>query len=110
MAAFEQRDASSFRRPRISPIYQLLSKKKLSELWLAQVNIAMLLTDGFGGFGGMAKFNRDFMQALDAPSAERVYALPQPIPHPIEEPIPESMVYDRKAAGGACFARLSSAR
>ena len=58
----------------------------------------MLLMDGFGGFGGI---NRDFMQALDASSiAERVYALPQLIPHPIEEPIPESMVYDRKAAAG----------
>jgi hypothetical protein len=30
------------------------------------VNIVMLLTDGFGSFGGIAKFNRDFMQALDA--------------------------------------------
>jgi hypothetical protein len=39
------------------------------------VNIVMLLTDGFGGFGGISKFNRDFMQALDASSiAERVYA------------------------------------
>jgi hypothetical protein len=30
------------------------------------VNIVMLLTDGFGGFGGISKLNRDFMQALDA--------------------------------------------
>jgi hypothetical protein len=40
------------------------------------------------------------MQALDVSSAERVSALSQLIPHPIEEPIPESVVYDRKAAGG----------
>ena len=33
------------------------------------VNIVILLTDGFGGFGGIAKFNRDLMQALDASSA-----------------------------------------
>jgi hypothetical protein len=53
--------------------------------------------DGFGGFGGISKFNRDFMEAIDTSSiAERVYALPQLIPHPIEEPIPESVVYDRK--------------
>jgi hypothetical protein len=39
------------------------------------------------------------MQALDPSSAERVYALPQLIPQPIEGPIPESIVYDRKAAG-----------
>jgi phosphatidylinositol alpha-1,6-mannosyltransferase len=65
------------------------------------MNIVMLLTDGFGGFGGISKFNRDFMQALDASSiAERVYAIPQLIPYPIEEPIPESVVYDRKAAVG----------
>jgi phosphatidylinositol alpha-1,6-mannosyltransferase len=63
--------------------------------------VLMLLTDGFGGFGGIAKFNRDFMQALDASSiAERVYALPQLIPQPIKEPIPVSVVYDRKAARG----------
>jgi hypothetical protein len=61
----------------------------------------MLLTDGFGGFGGIAKFNRDFMQALDAsPVVARVYALPRLIPDSIEEPIPESVVYDRKAARG----------
>jgi hypothetical protein len=29
----------------------------------------MLLTDGFGGSGDIAKFNRDFMQALDASAA-----------------------------------------
>jgi hypothetical protein len=28
----------------------------------------MLLTDGFGGFGGISKFNRDLIQALDASS------------------------------------------
>jgi hypothetical protein len=30
------------------------------------VNFVILLTDGFGSLGGIAKFNRDFMQALDA--------------------------------------------
>ncbi len=61
----------------------------------------MLLTDGFGSLGGIPKFNRDFMQALDASAfTERVYVLPRLIPDPIDEPIPESVVYDRKAAGG----------
>jgi len=56
--------------------------------------VLMLLTDGFGGFGGIMKFNRDFIQALDASSiAERVYALPQLISHRIEEPM--SVIYDR---------------
>ena len=30
------------------------------------LRVLMLLTDGFGGVGGIAKFNRDFLQALDA--------------------------------------------
>jgi phosphatidyl-myo-inositol dimannoside synthase len=65
------------------------------------VKIVMLLTDGFGGFGGIAKFNRDFMQALDAScAAERVHVFPRLVPQPIEEAVPESVVYDRKAAGG----------
>ena len=47
--------------------------------------VLMLLTDGFGGVGGIAKFNRDFLQALDGSSlVERVQALPRLIPEPIE--------------------------
>jgi phosphatidylinositol alpha-1,6-mannosyltransferase len=65
------------------------------------MNIVMLLTDGFGSLGGISKFNRDLMQALDASRVtERVYTFPRLIPDPIEEPIPESVVYDRKAARG----------
>jgi glycosyltransferase involved in cell wall biosynthesis len=62
----------------------------------------MLLTDGFGGVGGIAKFNRDFLQALDAsPFVQRVQALPRLIPEPINKQIiPEAVVYDRRAAGG----------
>ncbi len=61
----------------------------------------MLLTDGFGGRGGIAKFNRDFLEALDAcPLVEWIYALPRLISKPIEEAIPEAVVYDRKAARG----------
>lgn len=65
------------------------------------LHVLMLLTDGFGGIGGIAKFNRDFLQALDACAlVERVQAIPRVIPNPIEEAIPEAVVYDRKAAGG----------
>jgi phosphatidylinositol alpha-1,6-mannosyltransferase len=66
------------------------------------LRMLMLLTDGFGGVGGIAKFNRDFLQALDAcPLVERVQALPRLIPEPINKKvIPEAVVYDRKAAGG----------
>jgi phosphatidyl-myo-inositol dimannoside synthase len=65
------------------------------------LRMLMLVTDGFGGLGGIAKFNRDFLQALDGCAfVERVHALPRLIPEPIGEPIPELVVYDRKAAGG----------
>jgi phosphatidylinositol alpha-1,6-mannosyltransferase len=64
------------------------------------LNILMLLSDGFGGFGGIAKFNRDFLTALGACDVvERVHALPRLISDRIEN-IPESVVYDREAASG----------
>src|SRR5262249_43797090 len=65
------------------------------------MHVQMLLTDGFGGFGGISRFNRDFLSALNVcPSVERVYALPRLIPEPIEETIPEAVVYERRAARG----------
>jgi phosphatidylinositol alpha-1,6-mannosyltransferase len=66
------------------------------------LRIAMLLTDAYGGFGGVARFNRDFLEALDAsPQVERVQAFPRLIAEPIAEPIPESVVFHRAAARGA---------
>jgi phosphatidyl-myo-inositol dimannoside synthase len=63
--------------------------------------ILMLLSDGFGGFGGISKFNRDFLEALDAcPSVVRITALPRLIFETIDEVIPESVVYDRRSATG----------
>lgn len=70
----------------------------------------MLLSDGFGGFGGIAKFNRDFLAALNASDRiAHVDVLPRAIAAPIAAPmvaamtgaIPEAVVYDRKAAAGA---------
>jgi phosphatidylinositol alpha-1,6-mannosyltransferase len=67
----------------------------------ASLRVLMLLTDGFGGIGGIAKFNRDFLQALDdCAVVERVRALPRLIVTPIQETIPEAVVYDRRAARG----------
>ena len=70
-----------------------------------------MLTDGFGGFGGIAKFNRDFLEALDTSEAvNRVEAVPRIISEPIKEVMPESVVYDRKAAGGKiAFVRRAAA-
>src|SRR5262245_27881602 len=65
------------------------------------VRVQMLLTDAFGGFGGISKFNRDFLAALNASSSvERVHALPRLIAEPIEEVIPEAVIFHRKAARG----------
>ena len=65
------------------------------------MRVQMLLTDAFGGFGGISRFNRDFLSALNVcPLVERVFALPRVISDPIEEPIPEAVVYKRRAARG----------
>jgi phosphatidyl-myo-inositol dimannoside synthase len=65
------------------------------------LRVAMLLTDGYGGFGGISKFNRDLLTAFDAcPIVERVYALPRLIPEAIIERVAEAVVYDRSAARG----------
>jgi glycosyltransferase involved in cell wall biosynthesis len=72
----------------------------------------MLVTDGFGGVGGIAKFNRDFLQALnDCSVVERVQALPRLIIEPIKiRNVPEAVVYDRDAARGkaAYIGRLAA--
>ncbi|MGH6827445.1 MAG: glycosyltransferase [Rhizomicrobium sp.] len=61
----------------------------------------MLLTDGFGGTGGISRFNRDYLTALDrSPAVTRVLAIPRLLEQPIEEEIPESVVYLREAAWG----------
>jgi phosphatidyl-myo-inositol dimannoside synthase len=71
----------------------------------------MLVSDGFGSFGGIAKFNRDFLRALDHCSlVERVHVLPRTIPEPVREQIPEIVVYERSAARGkvAFLSRLAA--
>jgi phosphatidyl-myo-inositol dimannoside synthase len=71
------------------------------------MNVVMLLTDAYGGYGGIAKFNRDFLEALDTcSSVKRIDVLPRLIPGPIEGSIPARVVYDQKAAAGkTAFAR-----
>jgi phosphatidylinositol alpha-1,6-mannosyltransferase len=65
------------------------------------LRIAMLLGDAFGGFGGIAKFNRDFLTALSGSShIERVCVLPRTISEPIEPAIPPSIAYESAAAAG----------
>src|SRR5262245_39338069 len=65
------------------------------------IHVQMLLTDAFGSFGGISQFNRDFLAALNAcSSVERVHVLPRLINEPIEEVIPETVIFNRKAACG----------
>jgi glycosyltransferase involved in cell wall biosynthesis len=75
------------------------------------MHVQMLLTDGFGGFGGISRFNRDFLGALNVCHlVERAYALPRLISEPIEEPIPEAVVYERRAARGRVSYALAAIR
>lgn len=61
----------------------------------------MLLTDAFGGFGGISKFNRDFLTGLHTSSlVARVFVWPRLIAEPIKEPLPTSIVYQRGFAKG----------
>jgi phosphatidyl-myo-inositol dimannoside synthase len=57
------------------------------------VRILVLLTDGFGGHGGIAKFNRDLLRALTRhPRCEQVTALPRIGPAKIES-LPPKLDY-----------------
>ncbi|MCB9799900.1 MAG: glycosyltransferase family 4 protein [Candidatus Omnitrophica bacterium] len=58
----------------------------------------MLLTDAFGGYGGIAKFNRDFLKSLCSYQAmEEVIAIPRLIQKDRGE-IPHKLTYVTKAA------------
>ena len=67
----------------------------------AQRRILFALSDAYGSFGGISKFNRDLLAALDATlQVERTFALPRIIPGAINEPIPKFVVFDRQASRG----------
>ncbi len=59
-----------------------------------------LLTDAFGGHGGIALYNRDLLQSLcSVPRCTRVVALPRMMPNP-PEALPARLLYLTKALGG----------
>jgi len=68
---------------------------------LAQnLRLLVLLTDAFGGQGGIAKFNRDFLNALCTyPGVEEVTALPRAI---AGDPgvLPDRLIYETQATRG----------
>ncbi|WP_022836114.1 glycosyltransferase family 4 protein [Salisaeta longa] len=75
------------------------------------MRILGLLTDAFGGYGGIAAANRQFLRALCAADAvDEVVALPRLMPEP-PGPWPDALSYRRDGLGGlgsygAALARL----
>lgn len=64
------------------------------------MRILVLLTDAFGGRGGIAKFNRDLLNALCSyPNTEQVVALPRTIVEDAEA-LPVRLTYEVGAARG----------
>ena len=57
------------------------------------MRVLVLLTDAFGGNGGIALYNRDLIAGLCAhPTCEEVVAIPRLMPHP-SEPLPDKLTY-----------------
>ncbi len=64
------------------------------------MRILVLLTDGFGSQGGIAKFNRDLLRALCAhPAGAEVTALPRLMPE-APGPLPAGLRYVTNGTGG----------
>src|SRR5262245_4175026 len=62
--------------------------------------LLIFLTDAYGGRGGIAQFNRDFIEAIIATSAvEEICVLPRLKPSELGVP-PKSLIYDCEAARG----------
>jgi len=65
-----------------------------------KADLLVLLTDGFGGRGGIAKFNRDLLTALCLyPGIGSVTALPRVI-YEDPRPFPSNLIYETQAAAG----------
>jgi asparagine synthase (glutamine-hydrolysing) len=66
----------------------------------AKLRVLMLLTDGFGGFGGIAKFNRDFMTALSSSAdVEKIIAVPR-LMHENPGTLPAKITHVTAGLGG----------
>lgn len=66
-----------------------------------KLNILCLVTDAYGGTGGIALYNRDVIEAMCGDDqVVRVVALPRVIAAPLE-PMPEKLEFDQSSLGGA---------
>ena len=73
---------------------RLVARVKRARRFLA------LLTDAFGGHGGIALYNRDLLHALASfPRCAGVVAIPRLMPNP-PEPMPPKLAYLTAAVGG----------
>lgn len=66
------------------------------------MRVLVLLHDAYGGHGGIARFNRDLLDALaaeTAPPVEEIVVLPRRAPV-MDEPVPVKISYDLRSAGG----------
>ncbi|HEV2211481.1 MAG TPA: asparagine synthase (glutamine-hydrolyzing) [Verrucomicrobiae bacterium] len=62
--------------------------------------VLVLLSDAFGGYGGIAKFNRDFLTALSSSARiAHVTALPRLMPDPVGT-LPRALGWDTAGLGG----------
>ena len=70
------------------------------------MRLLALVSDAFGGRGGIAKFNRDMLGVLCShPAVDEVVAIPRVMPEP-SGALPEQLVYRTDAVGGkVAFAR-----
>lgn len=65
-----------------------------------RLRVLSLVSDAFGGFGGISKFNRDFLTAVCASDrVESVTMLPRLMPHDPGE-LPAKLVLVRESLGG----------
>lgn len=72
------------------------SSQKISH----KLRILVLLTDGFGSAGGIAKFNRDILASLcSSQNVGEVVALPRLMPQP-PGALPDKLTYDTSGLGG----------
>ena len=73
---------------------------KMESTKCAKLHAIVLLSDGFGGFGGIAKFNRDFMCALAShPQMAEVQAVARLMPNDPGE-VPSNVTLVRGSLGG----------
>lgn len=80
------------------------------------MRVLLLGTDVYGGYGGIALYNRDLAAAMAAmPRSEEVVVVPRIIPRAVAEPVPRKVIFLREAAGSQLrylrtIARLSRQR